>query len=56
MVTNMKLAFTYLPFTHNSACIIQKFISIRRTLIVRLAYISLIFPYGSKIIYIIIVF
>ena len=55
MVTNMKLAFTNVPFRHNSACIIQKLLRIKRIIIVRLAYISLIFPNGSRIIYIIIV-
>ena len=56
MVTNMKLAFTNVPFRHNSACIIQKLLRIKKIIIVRLAYISLIFPNGSRIIYIIIVF
>ena len=50
MVTNMKLASTNVPFKHNSACIIQKWLRFKRVIIVRLAYILLIFPNGSKII------
>ena len=50
----MKLAFTNVPFRHNSACVIQKLLRIKRIIIVRLEYISLIFFNGSKIIYIIV--
>ena len=49
MVTNMKLAGTNVPFRHNSACVIQKWLRFKRFIIVRLAYVSLIFPNGSKI-------
>ena len=41
MVTNMKLAFTDVSFRHNLACVIQKWLRFKRTVItVRLAYIS----------------
>ena len=50
MVTNMKLAFTNVPFRHNSACVIQKWLWLKKVITVRLAYISYIFPNGSKII------
>ena len=47
---NMKLAFTNAPCRHNSAGIIQKWLRLKRLIIVRLGYISLIFPNGCKII------
>ena len=50
MVTNMKLVFTNVPFRHNSACVVQIWLRFKRVIIVRLAYISLIFPNGSKVI------
>ena len=46
----MKLAFTNVPFSHNSACVIQKWLKLKRVITVRLACISEIFPNGSKII------
>ena len=48
MVVNMKLAFTNVPFRRNSAYIVQKWLRFKRVIIVRLAFISLIFPSGSK--------
>ena len=48
MVTNMKLAFTNLPFRHNSTCIIQRWLRFKKVITVRLACISLIFPNRSK--------
>ena len=50
MVTNMELVFTNLPFRYNSACVVQIWLRFKRVIIVRLAYISLIFPNGSKVI------
>ena len=50
MVTNMKLAFTNVLFRHNSACVIQKWLTLKRIITVTLSYISWIFPNGSKII------
>ena len=50
MVTNMKLAFTNVLFRHNLACVIQKWLRFKSATTVRLAYISKIFPNGSKII------
>ena len=50
MVANMKLAFTNVLFRHNSACVIQKWLRFKRATTVRLAYISKVFPNGSKII------
>ena len=49
------LGFSYLKcgnkhFRHNSACIIQKWLRLKRIIIVRLSHISLTFPNGSKII------
>ena len=46
----MKPAFKNVPFRHNSACIVQKWLRFKRVTIVRLAYISLIFPNRSNII------
>ena len=46
MVTNMKLAFTNVPFRHISTCIIQKWLKFKKVITVRLAYILLIFPNG----------
>ena len=41
VVINMKLEFTNVPFRHNSACNIQKWLRLERVVItVRLAYIS----------------
>ena len=41
MVTNMKLATTNVPFRHNSACVIQKWLRFKWMIIlVRLVYIS----------------
>ena len=41
MVTSMKLAFTNLPFRHNSPCVIQKWLEFERVINkIRLAYIS----------------
>ena len=48
MVTNMKLAFTNLPFRHNSTCIIQRWLRFKKVITVRLACISLIFPNRSN--------
>ena len=45
-----EFAFTNVPFRHNSACIIQKWLKFKRVINGRLAYISSIFPNGSKII------
>ena len=50
MVTNMKLAFTNLPYKDNSAFVIQKWLKFKKFITVRLAYISCIFPNGSQII------
>ena len=50
MVTKKKLVFTNVLFRHNSACFIQKWLRSKRVITVRLAYISKIFPNGSKII------
>ena len=45
MLTNMKLAFTNVPFKHNSACVmIKKWLRFKRVTTVRLVYISQIFP------------
>ena len=45
MVTNMKFAFTNVPFKHNSACVmIKKWLRFKRVTTVRLVYISQIFP------------
>ena len=38
--TNMKLAFKNVPFRHNSAFVIQKWLRFKRVITVRLAYIS----------------
>ena len=35
----MKLAFTNVPFRHNSACVIQKWLKYRRAITLRLGYI-----------------
>ena len=40
MVTNMKLAFTNVLFRHNSACVIQKWLTLKRIITVTLSYIS----------------
>ena len=40
IVTNMKLAYTNVPFRHNPACVIQKWLRFKRVITVRLAYIS----------------
>ena len=40
IVTNMKLAFTNVPFRYYSACVIQKWLRLKRAITVRLAYIS----------------
>ena len=41
----MKLAFTNVPFKHNSACVmIKKWLRFKRVTTVRLVYISQIFP------------
>ena len=46
----MKLAFTNVLFRHNSACVIQRWLRLKRVITVRLAYIciSYAFPNGSK--------
>ena len=46
----MKLTFTNMSFIHNSVSVIQKWLRFKRAITVRLAYISEIFPNGSKII------
>ena len=46
----MKLTFTNVPFRHDSACAIQKWLRFKRVISVRFAYISEMFPSGSKII------
>ena len=47
IVTNMKLAFTNVPFRHNSSCVmINKWLRFKLVIRVRLAYISEIFPNG----------
>ena len=51
----MKLAFTNVPFRHNSACVIQKWLKFKRVIIVRLAYISYIFPNRSMTVIIVII-
>ena len=39
MVTNMKLAFTNVPFRHNSACVVSKWLKFTKLVItVRLTY------------------
>ena len=38
----MKLAFTSVPFRHNSACVIQKWLRFKKVITVRLAYKSCI--------------
>ena len=48
METNMIHAFTNVPFRQNSACLIQKWLRLKRVITVRLPYISQIFPNGSK--------
>ena len=40
MVTNMKLAFTNVPFRHILACVYQKLFRFKKVITVRLAYIS----------------
>ena len=40
MVTNMKLAFTNVPFRHNLACVTQKWLRFKRVITVRLAYVA----------------
>ena len=41
MVTNMELAFTNVPFRHNSACAIQEWLRFKGVIIPsRLAYVS----------------
>ena len=41
MVANMKLAFTNVPFRHNSACVmIKKWLKFKSVITVRLTYIS----------------
>ena len=37
---NMKLAFTNVPFRHNSPCVIQKWLRFKRVITFRLADIS----------------
>ena len=49
MITNMKLTFTDVTFRHNSACVIQNWLRLKRIITVRLVYISEIFPNVSKI-------
>ena len=39
MVTNTKLAFINVPFRHNSACVIHKWLKFKRVVTVKLAYI-----------------
>ena len=34
----MKLAFTNVPFRHNSSCVIQKWLRFKRAMTIRLAY------------------
>ena len=40
MLTNMKLAFTNVDFRHNSACVIEKWLKLKRVITVSLAYVS----------------
>ena len=46
----MALAFTNVPFRHNSPCVIQKWLRFRWVITVRLAYVLKLFPNDSKII------
>ena len=47
MVTNIKLAFTNLPFRHNSTCVIQKWLRFKRVIMVTLALIFVEYAIGG---------
>ena len=46
----MKLAFRNVPFRRKPTCVIQKQLRFKKAITARLAYMSHIFPDGSKII------